>query len=283
MLCQIKAPPVLLVSRSPYAKSTQSSACSLDMENRGSMSQRIDRNDGKRLSANLGLLTYAAVFCLSIAGDGLAFECRAPAAGRPAVAKPFRPNFGCNAGPAAPGVAGAALLTHEPGGQGEPAMAQTRGNEERANLGRPNQAERDEAGLGRNHRGRQPAYSGLRNVGLVGGGFRNDGPSGFARNGLPLRPFPGKASSNGIPPRGETRFVSNEIVFHAPSNVSAQVVDAAARRLGLVAISSQKLTLSGGTLFRFRIDNGRQVSDVVRELEAENIGFAQPNYIYRLQ
>ena len=56
-----------------------------------------------------------------------------------------------------------------------------------------------------------------------------------------------------------------------------------ARRLGLVAISSQNLTLSGGTLFHFRIENGRQVSDVVREFEAENIGAAQPNYIYRLQ
>jgi hypothetical protein len=73
------------------------------------------------------------------------------------------------------------------------------------------------------------------------------------------------------------------MVFHAPSNVSAQAVDAAARRLGLVAVSSQNLTLSGGTLFHFRIDNGRQVSDVVRELEAENMGVAQPNYIYRLQ
>ena len=53
-----------------------------------------------------------------------------------------------------------------------------------------------------------------------------------------------------------------------------------ARRLGLVAISSQNLTLSGGTLFHFRIDNGRQVSDVVHELEGENIGVAQPNYLY---
>ena len=56
-----------------------------------------------------------------------------------------------------------------------------------------------------------------------------------------------------------------------------------ARRLGLVAISSQNLTLSGGTLFQFRIDNGRKVSDVVRELEGENIGVAQQNYLYSLQ
>jgi hypothetical protein len=73
------------------------------------------------------------------------------------------------------------------------------------------------------------------------------------------------------------------VVFHAPANVSALAVDATARRLGLVPVSSQNLTLSGGTLFHFRIDNGRQVSDVVRELKAENIGVAQPNYIYSLQ
>jgi hypothetical protein len=106
-----------------------------------------------------------------------------------------------------------------------------------------------------------------------------DGLAGSAAH----RPFPGEAGFTGIPPRGESRFVSNEVVLHAPSNVSAQAVDAAARRLGLVAVSSQNLTLSGGTLFHFRIDNGRQVSDVVRELEAENIGVAQPNYIYSLQ
>jgi hypothetical protein len=56
-------------------------------------------------------------------------------------------------------------------------------------------------------------------------------------------------------------------VFHAPPNVSAQAVDAAARRLGLVAVSSQNLTLSGGTLFHFRIDNGRR--QVVFDLLAE--------------
>jgi hypothetical protein len=164
------------------------------------MPLRIDRPGCcKRLAANLGLLAYATVFCLSVAGDGVAFERRAPAAGRLAAARPFAPNLGRNARPAA------------------------------------------------------------------------------------HRRFPGPAGFTGIPARGETQFVSNEMVFHAPSNVSAQAVDAAARRLGLVTVSSQNLTLSGGTLFRFRIDNGRQVSDVVRELEAENIGVAQPNYIYRLE
>jgi hypothetical protein len=284
------------------------------------MSQRIDRLDCKRLAANLGLLASAILFCLSIAGDGLAFERRrAPAPGpvRPAAARPFAPNFGHGPSPVSPGIAGPAQrsleraaepqhpLAQGPGGlRGETAAAQNRRNLEHANLehanpGRPNQAEHGEAGLGRNPAGMPrglPANGGFRNGGFPGGfrnggfpgGLRNGGfpgglPPGFARNGLPHRPFPGETGFTGVPPREETRFVSNEMVFHAPSNVSLQAVDAAARRLGLIAVSSQSLTLSGGTLFHFRIDNGRQVSDVVRDLEAENIGVAQPNYIYRLQ
>ena len=114
--------------------------------------------------------------------------------------------------------------------------------------------------------------------------FRNGGfPSGMPRNGLPRRPFVGEAGFTGVPPRGETRFISNEMVFHVPPNVPPATVDAAARRLGLVTVASHNLSLSGGTLLHFRIDNGRPVSDVVRELEGQNIGVAQPNYVYRLQ
>jgi subtilisin family serine protease len=291
------------------------------------MSQRISSQHAnrftfwKRPAAKLCLLASAALFCLSIAGDGLAFERRGAAAparpaaarpvgARPVAARPVTPNFGRNASPFGRGsAAGPAQrpldhpaqpqhpLEHGPQGAG----AQNPGNQEHANQGRPNQAghgdaaldRRNPAGIGRG----QPGNGGFRNGGPIGGfrgggpnggfrngGFRNGGfPAGFARNGLPHRPFPGETGFTGVPPRGETRFVSNEMVFHVPSDVSPQRVDAAARRLGLVAVSSQNLTISGGTLFHFRIDNGRQVSDVVRDLETENIGVAQPNYVYRLQ
>lgn len=105
----------------------------------------------------------------------------------------------------------------------------------------------------------------------------------IARNGLPRRPLPGEPGFTGVPPRGETRFVSNEMVLHIDPNVSRQTVDAAARRLGLTPLASQSLTFTGGTIFRFRLSEGRQVADVVRALEAEKIGTAQPNYVYRLQ
>jgi len=99
---------------------------------------------------------------------------------------------------------------------------------------------------------------------------------------LPHRPFPGEAGFTGVPPRGETRFVSNEMVVHVGAEVSPQALDAAARRLGLTPISSQSLALSGGRLVHFRIPSG-QVADAVRMLEAEKIGIAQPNYVFQLQ
>jgi subtilisin family serine protease len=253
----------------------------------------------KRPAATLGLIASAALFCLSIAGDGLAFDRRGaaaparPAAARPIAARPVAPNFGRNPSPGPRGFAGPAQRpfnhpAEQPlgrGPQGEPAAAQSRENQEHANQGRPNEAAHGEATLDRGGLRGQPANGGFRNGGFgPNGGFRNGGlPGGMGRNGLPYRPFPGEAGFTGVPPRGETRFISNEMVFHVPSNVPPQAVDAAARRLGLVAVGSQNLTLSGGTLFHFRIDNGRQVSDVVRDLEAENIGVAQPNYVYRLQ
>ena len=104
----------------------------------------------------------------------------------------------------------------------------------------------------------------------------------IARNGLPHRPFPGEAGFSGVPPRGETRFVSNEMILHVGAEVSPAALDAAARRLGLTPIGSQNLALSGGRLVHFRIANG-QVADAVRMLEAEKIGIAQPNYVFRLQ
>ena len=107
--------------------------------------------------------------------------------------------------------------------------------------------------------------------------------NGFARNGLPHRAFPGEAGFTGVPPRDETRFVSGEMIIHVGSDVSPQTLEAAARRLGLTQIGSQNLSLSGGRLIHFRIANGQQVADSVQTLEAENIGIAQPNYVFRLQ
>jgi hypothetical protein len=103
------------------------------------------------------------------------------------------------------------------------------------------------------------------------------------RSMLPRRPLPGERDFTGVPPVGEARFVATEMVLQARANVSQQSVDSVARRLGLSIVGSQSIALTGGTLFHLRMSDRRQMADVVRALEAENIGIAQPNYVYRLQ
>jgi Subtilase family len=102
-------------------------------------------------------------------------------------------------------------------------------------------------------------------------------------NGFQHRPWPGERGFTGVPPAGELRFRSSEMVFHVDPNVSPQTVQAAARKLGLTTVDSQSFSLTGGTLVHFRIADGRPVPDVIRALEAEKIGIAQPNYVFQLQ
>jgi hypothetical protein len=270
----------------------------------------------KRATARICLLASAVLIGLSTAGDGATVVRRvaAPAAPRPAAARPAAPNFGRNfgapprpfAGPAQPGPGGpTAPLAHGPGGAperpGQPPQhigqpqehgpkPPERGPQDHAAAGRPGEAGRpneaghpNQAGQHRESSLGRPVEPGRGNA-PANGAFRNGGfPPGMPRNGLPHRPFPGEAGFTGVPPRGETRFISNEMVFHVAPNVPQATVDAAARRLGLVTVASHNMSLSGGTLMHFRIDNGRPVSDVVRDLEGQNIGVAQPNYVYRLQ
>jgi subtilisin family serine protease len=100
-----------------------------------------------------------------------------------------------------------------------------------------------------------------------------------ARNGLLRQPYPGEAGFTGVPPQGETRFVSHEMVVHVGADVSPQALEAAQRRLGLTAITTQDL--SGGRLIHFRVRG--DMTDAIRTLETEKIGVAQPNYLFQLQ
>jgi Subtilase family len=100
---------------------------------------------------------------------------------------------------------------------------------------------------------------------------------------LPQRPFPGERGFTGVPPAGETRFVSNEMVLQVGPNVSQQTLDGVARRLGLSAVASQTIGLTGSTMIRFRVADARLMTDVVRALEAADVGIAQPNYVYKVQ
>src|SRR5262249_33966551 len=83
---------------------------------------------------------------------------------------------------------------------------------------------------------------------------------------------------SGVPPLGERRFVPNEVVVRLPSNLSPDALDALARRHGLTRLETQRIGLTGGTLHRWRIADGRPVADVIRAIESEaGVSAAQPN------
>ena len=100
------------------------------------------------------------------------------------------------------------------------------------------------------------------------------------RQRLPVHPFPGERNFTGVPPTGETRFLTTELVFNVGPNVSQQTIDDFARRHNCVAVGTQRSALTGGTLIRFRVAGGTDIPDMVRAMEAEQLGVAQPNYVY---
>ncbi len=88
-----------------------------------------------------------------------------------------------------------------------------------------------------------------------------------------------------IPPAGDLRFVANEILLDIGPGVSAQALDAFARRHQLTLLETQSFALTGRSLQRWRIDSGRSVPNVLRRI-ARNAGIAiaaaQPNLLFQL-
>ncbi len=101
-----------------------------------------------------------------------------------------------------------------------------------------------------------------------------------ARRLLPQRPYPGQRGFTGVPPVGETRFISTEMVLQVGPNVSRQAVEAAMARHGMTILAAQTSPITGGTIYQCRVAGGRQVVEAVRAFEAERFGTAQPNYVY---
>lgn len=100
----------------------------------------------------------------------------------------------------------------------------------------------------------------------------------------PVQPSAQPRQTSGLPPAGERRFVTNEVVIEVAGRPSPQEVDALARRHQLNRQESQTFELSGTTMFRWNIPDGRNVAAVIRSLEADRtILSVQPNYRYLLQ
>jgi subtilisin family serine protease len=87
-----------------------------------------------------------------------------------------------------------------------------------------------------------------------------------------------------IPPPTETRFVKDEVVLQIAGNVTVEQLQAAVGRLGLTLLASENLAITGSTVVRFRITNGRSPAEIIRALTAiQLVAVAQPNYLYTLQ
>jgi subtilisin family serine protease len=83
------------------------------------------------------------------------------------------------------------------------------------------------------------------------------------------------------PPAGEGRYVADEVLLDVAAGVPGRQLDAIARRFNLTPIDVHPLRLIGRRIHRWRIDDGRSVTAVIRSLagEARIVG-AQPNYLF---
>ena len=87
-----------------------------------------------------------------------------------------------------------------------------------------------------------------------------------------------------IPPPIETRFVKDEVVLQIAGNVTVEQLQAAVGRVGLTLLASENLAITGSTVARFRITNGRSPAEIIRALTAiQLVAVAQPNYVYTFQ
>ncbi|MEA2990033.1 MAG: hypothetical protein QOG83_2744 [Alphaproteobacteria bacterium] len=86
-----------------------------------------------------------------------------------------------------------------------------------------------------------------------------------------------------LPPPGETRFVSNEVMLDIPSTLQAPILDVIAARHAMTRLETRSFRLTGRTLHRWRIDAGATVPDMIRGLSGERqVAGAAPIYLFQL-
>lgn len=91
------------------------------------------------------------------------------------------------------------------------------------------------------------------------------------------------ASNSGVPPKGETRFRVDEVLFILKTNAPETALEAVVTAQNLSRIAEADLGLIQRMVHRYAITDGRSVAQVVAALEADpNIEQAQPDYVYQL-
>jgi hypothetical protein len=94
----------------------------------------------------------------------------------------------------------------------------------------------------------------------------------------------GGGAGGGMPPRGERRFVPDEVITAFAAGATPQAIEQLARRHNLTQLETINLPLLGTTIYRWRINGRRPVGDLVGAIEDERIvASVQPNYLFTLQ
>jgi hypothetical protein len=94
----------------------------------------------------------------------------------------------------------------------------------------------------------------------------------------------GGGAGGGMPPRGERRFVPDEVITAFAASATPQAIEQLARRHNLTQLETIDLPLLGTTIYRWRINGRRPVGDLVGAIEDERIvASVQPNYLFTLQ
>ena len=78
-------------------------------------------------------------------------------------------------------------------------------------------------------------------------------------------------------------FVPNEVILDVPPSVSEGQLNAIAARHAMTRMESQTFRLTGRRLFRWRIDGGTSVPDMIRSIARESqVAGAQANFLFAL-
>jgi uncharacterized protein (UPF0264 family) len=109
--------------------------------------------------------------------------------------------------------------------------------------------------------------------GLHGG---NGAPLGTRLIDMPVIPLP---PGSGMPPPGETHFVSNEVVVQFRPGMSPQEIADIASQFGLTLVGTDPIGFLGRSIYRYTIPNGQTVRSIIRAVEAQNLPlYIQPEY-----
>jgi subtilisin family serine protease len=84
-----------------------------------------------------------------------------------------------------------------------------------------------------------------------------------------------------VPAASERRLVRNEVLVELKDGVAPDVV---ARRHGLTVLSTERFTLAGVTILRYRVEGNRSARQALAAMAGDaRIAAAQPNFTYSLQ